>query len=165
MDLIPSRWRQSGGTRRVTFLLAFLVVAADQIVQTTAYRQVALLDELWVTPWLALSWQSGNPAQPLIGATYAIWVGVSVAVLVGIAAIIRRQGVSFSALQILAFGCLLGGTAGHLVDLLRWGHLVATLHIAVPVWGVDTHTGLAKLAQWLGLIGLGVNLLTRRRPR
>ena len=165
MEFAPSRRRLSVAPGRVTFLIAYMVLAADQVVQAIAHQQLALLEERSVTPWLALTWQSTNPAMPLVGATYLAWVGVSVAVLAGMAIMVRRQTQAFNVIQILAFACLLGGTASHLVDLLHWGHVVATLHIAVPAWGLDTHTGLAKLAQWTGLIGLGLNLLVRRRRR
>ncbi|MBC7544156.1 MAG: hypothetical protein H7338_15655 [Candidatus Sericytochromatia bacterium] len=159
----PALRDKPGRQVMATGLIACQVAAADQVIQFIAQRHVALLDEHWVTPWLAVLWQTANPARPLSGTLYASWVAVNLVVFIGMLAVVRRRGPLFTAVQVIAFGALLGGTATHFIDLLRWGQVVQTLHLVVPFAGLDVRTGPGELGQWAGLCGLLVHVLLRRR--
>lgn len=148
-----------------TWMIAAQVAVLDQAVHVIAQRHVTLLDERWVTPWLALLWETVHPGRPMVGATYLMWMGVSLAVIAALAVMIRRRGAAFAPLQAFAFGALLGGTASHLIDLLRWGHVLTTLHLSVPAWHFDSRTGIAEMAQWAGMLALGLQVVVFRRRR
>jgi hypothetical protein len=142
-------------------LVASQVLVLDQGLQVLARSLLPVLSERRLDTWLGLVWQTVQPDRSPSSGLLTAWIVVSVLVVIGLAAIVKRSGPGFIPVQAVAMGLILGGSASHLVDLLHWGDVVATLHLTLPV--VEAYTGIARLAQWSGLFLLLVAAVGRRR--
>jgi lipoprotein signal peptidase len=145
----------------VSLMFASQVLVIDQGIEVVARRLVPVLSERPLTAGLGLIWQTVNPAFHPTSGILTMWIAVSVVVVIGLTTVVRRSGPGFVPGQAVAMGLLLGGSFSHLVDLLHWGEVVATLHVTLP--GIEAVTGVARLAQWLGLLMLVVSTVRRRR--
>jgi lipoprotein signal peptidase len=142
-------------------MVASQVLVIDQAIEMVARRTVNVLDEKPLTTWLGLVWQTVDPGRIPSPGLLVAWIVVSLVVVGGLAMVVRRSGPRFVPLQAVAIGLLLGGCFSHLVDLVRWGDVVATLHVRALLW--QGHTDVARLAQWLGLLLLTIQVLGRRK--
>lgn len=145
----------------VSLMIASQVLVVDQGVQLVARRLVPLLSERRLTAGLGLVWQTAIPGRSPAPVMLGLWLAVSLAVIVGLLVTLRRPRLTLVPLQAVALGLILGGSAAHVVDLLRWGDVVATLH--VRWFGLAALTGVARLAQWGGLLLVVVSAVGRRR--
>jgi lipoprotein signal peptidase len=141
-------------------MIASQVVVLDQTIAFIARRQVPVLSELPLLDGLGLVWQTLAPGYAPSAGLSAAWITVSILVIVGLGRLIRRSGRRFPPLQAAAVGLILGGTASHLLDLLRWGEIVVTLHVQVNLF--EAFTSVARLSQWLGLAALVAHIVRRR---
>jgi lipoprotein signal peptidase len=142
-------------------LVASQVLVLDQGIEILARGLLPVLSERPLVPGLGLVWQTADPGRNPSSGLLTVWIAVSVIVIIGLATVVSRTGPRFTAIQALAMGLILGGSASHLVDLLHWGDVVATLHLTTPA--VEAFTGIARLAQWSGLGLLLVAAVGRRR--
>ncbi|MHB2017722.1 MAG: signal peptidase II [Candidatus Xenobia bacterium] len=148
----PPRAESRWGAYRL-FLVAALVFVADQltkamVVRTLMYREIRL------GPWLSLDFvRNQGGAFGILQHVTALFVVAGVAVAVGIF-LYRRQIAALPTWQAVAFGLVLGGTMGNLLDRLRLGYVVDFVDLHWwPVFNVADSCicvglGLVALAMW-----------------
>ncbi|MEO1001655.1 MAG: signal peptidase II [Cyanobacteria bacterium J06638_7] len=145
--------------RGLCFLLAALVVAADQITKDWATEHLASAAARPLLPGLlelTYTTNTGAAFSLFSGAPRALGV-VSVAVGLGVAVWIWRQGrAAIPAARCLALGLLLGGAIGNGIDRWRLGEVVdflAFVPFSFPVFNLaDVAINLAVLCFLIDLL-------------
>ncbi len=145
--------------RRLCFLLAALVVAADQLSKAWATAHLARGPDRPLLPGLlelTYTTNSGAAFSLFSGAPRALGV-VSLAVALGVAIWIWRQGRSpLGVARALALALLLGGAIGNGLDRWRLGAVVdflAFVPIQFPVFNLaDVAINLAVLCFLIDLV-------------
>ena len=157
------------GERSTILATAVVVVAADQFTKTLCLAYLAINSRLPIVDgYLALTHvhNRGMAFGLLNGIAHPMlrWVLVAVAVLaVGIIWSYARQGLHQTRV-LLAFGAILGGAVGNLIDRIRWGYVVDFI---LAHWGSHQWPAfnVADAAITMGGIALFLALTREERSR
>lgn len=147
----------------LTFVLAVLVIAVDQMSKTVIVATLGPNGDrsvIWIVPNFLRLFYVRNT-----GAAFGVFQGnsgvltVLALAVVLILALTFRQAISESMWLAVALGLQFGGALGNVVDRLRYGFVVD--FIAVPRWPTFN---LADTAITIGVLILGLYLLRRDVP-
>lgn len=115
--------------------LSVLVIVADQIVKQLLVNHFALYESLPLTGWLNLTLvhNTGAAFSLLRGASPWLFVGLGVAVTVGILIWMRRHPHGHR-LMAIALSLIVGGALGNVIDRVMRGYVVDFMDFHIGAW-------------------------------
>lgn len=145
------------------FWLSAAVIAADQIVKQLVVNHFTLYQSVALCRWLNLTLihNTGAAFSIFRGATPWLFVGLSVAVVLGILAWMRRHPHD-SRLLAAALSLIAGGALGNAIDRAARGYVVDFIDFHIGAWHYPAFN-LADSAICIGALLIALDMLRPRR--
>lgn len=143
--------------------LSALVIAADQVTKQLMVNHFALYESTPLLPWLNLTLvhNTGAAFSLLRGATPWLFVGLSVAVVIGILVWMWRHPHD-SRLLAAALSLVAGGALGNAIDRATRGFVVDFVDFHVGAWHYPAFN-MADSAIVIGAVLIALDMLRPRR--
>ena len=115
--------------------LSALVIGIDQITKQLVVAHYALYESTTLTSWLSLTrvHNTGAAFSFLTGATPWLFVGLSVAVTIGVLIWLRRNPYT-NRLFALCLSLIAGGALGNAIDRAVHGHVIDFIDFHIGAW-------------------------------
>lgn len=143
--------------------LSALVIAADQVTKQLMVNHFSLYESTPLLPWLNLTLvhNTGAAFSILRGSTPWLFVGLSVAVVIGILVWMRRHPHD-SRLLAAALSLVAGGALGNAIDRATRGFVVDFVDFHIGTWHYPAFN-LADCAICTGAFLIAVDMLLPKR--
>mgnify|MGYP000850958146 CR=1 FL=1 len=123
-------------TAAAVYLIAAIIVLADQAAKLAVVRWLQPLETVRLTSWLSLTWATNTGGAFGVLATNTVQlIVVAVVVVTGLVLVAPRLGTS--RLLMFAMAAVMGGAIGNLIDRVRVGYVIDYLDLHFwPVFNI-----------------------------